>query len=83
MREFVLEIYYQGECLEQREFKQAGYQPNKGDEIYLTFDNDNYSRDYGNWWVVKKRKFFLPTPTENEMEMLQLFCEPCDPSENW
>tara|TARA_Y100000588_G_C14147072_1_gene878835 strand:+ start:387 stop:635 length:249 start_codon:yes stop_codon:yes gene_type:complete len=82
MREFVLQIYYQGEMIELREFKQAGYQPNKGDEIYLTFENDNYSKEYGNWWQVKKRKFLLPR-TDSSMEVLQLFCEPCEPSDNW
>ena len=78
-RTFILEIYYEGESIEQREYAQAGYQPNVGELVYLEFQNPNYSKDYGHIWVVKKRRFLLPV---NGIEVMQLFCEPCDLDED-
>jgi hypothetical protein len=75
---YILEIYYQGDCIEHREQPAAFMAPNIGEQIHITFENQNISDAYGNWWVVRKKKYLF-FGVSTKMQTLQLFCEP-DPN---
>jgi hypothetical protein len=91
---YILEIYYEGECIEQRWYTDPFIPPIVGDEIYIEFQNSNYFEEYGNWWKVRARKHLLFAPKErdwwkktgtnelsqpnkNDLQTVQLYCEPC------
>lgn len=93
---YILEIYYEGECLEQRWYKSPFIPPAPGDEIYIEFENPNYTSEYGKWWQVKSRKHLLFQPKNSDwwqkeeepldpnvldMQTVQLYCEPCPEKE--
>lgn len=77
MKKLYLEILYQEECLEQRVYEKNEYIPmsNKGEKIHFTFENNSYNEDYGNYWIVKERKFIFH-PKELYIHTIQLICEP-------
>ena len=76
---YILEIYYQGECIEQRERQEPFLVPENGDRIYINFQNPVYSEENGFWWVVKEKKHLLFSATQ-KLQTLMLYCEP-DPKE--
>jgi hypothetical protein len=73
---YVLEIYYEGKCIERREYQEPFISPIAEEEIYVEFENYNYISEYGNWWKVKTRKHLL-SASNLKMQTIQLFCEPC------
>lgn len=77
MRQYVLEIYYKGECIEQRVRLEPFLVPENGDRLHIVFQNENYTEAYGCWWVVieKKHLFGSGAPTD-ALQILQLYCEP-------
>jgi len=74
-REYVFEIYYQGECIEQQIYTSPVIPPLPGEQIYVVFQNSNYSKEYGNWWIVKKRRHLKFNESVN-IETLMLTCVP-------
>ena len=69
---YILEIYYQGDCIEHREQEDVFLAPTVGEQIHVQFQNPNYSEEYGNWWVVKRRRHLL---FSGELQTLMLDCE--------
>jgi hypothetical protein len=43
---YILEIYYQGECIERREQEDAFIPPATGEQIYVEFQNPSYPEEY-------------------------------------
>lgn len=74
-REYILEIYYEGECIEQQIYASPIIAPLPGEQIYIIFKNKNYSNEYGNWWLVKKRRHIKLGESAN-VESLMLTCVP-------
>ncbi len=74
-REYILEIYYQGECIEQQIYTSPIIPPLPGEQIYIIFENKNYSEEHGNWWLVKKRRHLKFNESIN-IETLMLTCVP-------
>jgi hypothetical protein len=72
---YILEIYYQGDCIDQKHQNEVGIAPLKGEQIHIDFNNPSYSEEHGNWWIVKKRKHLL-FAVPGGAQTLQLFCEP-------
>ena len=70
---YILEIYYQGECIEQREYEELFLAPTEGEQIHVEFQNPHYSEEHGQWWVVKKRRHLL---FSGKLQTLMLDCEP-------
>ena len=70
---YILEIYYQGECIEHREQEDPLPNPIPGDQIYIEFGNPSYSEEHGNWWTVRNRSHLL---FNQALYTLQLYCEP-------
>ena len=70
---YILEIYYQGECLEHREQTDPYVPPSVGEQVYLEFDNPNVSDEHGHWWIVRRRRHLL---FSTQMQTLMLDCEP-------
>jgi len=77
-KEYVLEIYFDGECIEQQRYFDPVIPPLPGEQFYISFANENYSESYGNWWVVEKRKHLKFNQSIN-IETLMLYCKP-DPA---
>ena len=75
---YVLEIYYNGQCIEQRGQDEPFIWPQVGDRVWLYFQNTNYSEEYGPWWIVRARTVLLGDAVD-KANTLQLFCEP-DPA---
>ncbi len=75
---YILEIFHRGECIEQWEYDAPLIPPDKGDRIFIEFQNPVYGEEYGYWWVVHERKHFLFTSAR--MQTLRLVCAP-DPAE--
>lgn len=63
---YILEIYHEGECIEQRWYTEPFIPPTVGDEIYIEFQNPNYSEEYGKWWKVIAIKHLLFAPKERD-----------------
>ena len=77
-KEYILEVYFEGECIEQQIYADPIIPPLPGEQFYIVFQNKNYSDSYGNWWVVEKRKHLKFNQSIN-IETLMLYCIP-DPS---
>lgn len=78
---YILEIYHEGDCIEQREKDEPFMAPAPGEQISLSFQNTNYSDEHGNWWLVKKRKF-LYFGADTEIQTMMLYCVP-DPAKGY
>ena len=78
-KEYILEIYYEGECIEQQSYFDPIIPPLPGEQFYISFENTNYSKEHGNWWLVKKRKHLKFNESIN-IETLMLYCIP-DPDQ--
>ena len=76
--EYILEIYYEGDCIEQRKQPDMFIAPAKGETISLQFENPYYLDEYGSWWIVRERRHLLFS-SSSSLQTLQLFCEP-DPN---
>ncbi|NNN70892.1 MULTISPECIES: helix-turn-helix domain-containing protein [unclassified Vibrio] len=74
-KEYILEIYFEGECIEQQSYFDPIIPPLPGEQFYISFENSNYSEEYGNWWVVQKRKHLKFNESIN-IETLMLYCIP-------
>ncbi|MEZ9395821.1 helix-turn-helix domain-containing protein [Vibrio splendidus] len=74
-KEYILEIYFEGECIEQQSYFDPIIPPLPGEQFYISFENSNYSQAYGNWWVVEKRKHLKFNESIN-IETLMLYCVP-------
>jgi transcriptional regulator with XRE-family HTH domain len=74
-REYILEVYFEGECIEQQSYFSPIIPPLPGEQFYILFKNSNYSNEYGNWWLVKKRKHLKFNESVNT-ETLMLECVP-------
>lgn len=72
---YILEIYFNGECIEQQRSFDPFISPLPGEQIYIEFKNKNYSEEYGNWWSVEKRQH-LKFDEEIFIETLMLTCVP-------
>ena len=73
-----IEIMFQGECIESREYKgtsQPLHIPAPNDIIHLWFENKNYSDEYGTIWKVTER-IFLIFGADTQFQTVQLYCEP-------
>lgn len=79
VRNYILEIYFGGECIEQRRSQFPFIAPDVGDEMYVEFQNPAYSDEHGFWWRVN-RKRHLKFSSDLELETLMLFCKPCKPA---
>jgi transcriptional regulator with XRE-family HTH domain len=79
VRNYILEIYFEGDCIEQRRSQYPYIVPDVGDEMYVEFQNPVYSEEHGSWWRVNKKRH-LKFALDLELETLMLYCEPCKPS---
>jgi transcriptional regulator with XRE-family HTH domain len=77
-RNYILEIYFEGECIEQRRSAFPFVVPGVGDEMYIEFANPAYAEEYGFLWRVDRRRH-LKFSAELELETLMLYCVPCSP----
>jgi transcriptional regulator with XRE-family HTH domain len=77
-RNYILEIYFEGECIEQRRSAAPFIVPDVGDEMYIEFANPNYSRCHGFYWKVN-RKRHIKFAEDLELETVMLYCTPCAP----
>jgi len=75
---YILEIYYQGNCLERREQDDPLPNPIPGDQLSILFSNSKHSEEYGVWWTVRSRTHVL---FNMDVYTLRLHCEP-DQSQN-
>lgn len=75
---YILEIFYEGECIEQRELKGMMNRPLPGEQMHIEFQNPSYSDEHGNWWIIRKVKH-LVFSEDLGINTIQLFCEP-DPT---
>ena len=76
IRNYIFEIYFEGECIEQRRSRFPFIPPDVGDEMYVEFQNPAFSEEYGFWWRVNCKRH-LKFSSDMELETLMLFCEPC------
>jgi transcriptional regulator with XRE-family HTH domain len=74
-KEYILEIYHKGECIEQRIDNQPTVSPLPGETMYLEFENSNVSKSEGYWWLVKRRRHLKFGP-KSDLETLMLDCVP-------
>lgn len=74
-KEYILEIYFEGECIEQQRYLDPIIPPLPGEQFHISFQNSNYSQSYGNWWLVEKRKHLKFNESIN-IETLMLYCIP-------
>lgn len=74
-KEYILEVYFEGECIEQQRYFDPIIPPLPGEKFYIIFENKNYSDEYGNWWIVNRRKH-LKFNEEINIEILMLECTP-------
>lgn len=72
---YILEIYHEGECIEQRHSDTPFPEPLPGEQLYIEFDNPSYSEEHGLWWVVRKRRRLLFAEALG-LCTLMLHCEP-------
>ena len=73
---YILEIYHEGECIEQRESETPFWpEPLPGEQIYIEFENPSYNEEHGLWWIVVKRRHLL-FGTKVKIATLMLHCEP-------
>lgn len=75
---YVLEIYYRGDCIEQREYNSPIITPRKGERIRVEFKNENYYED-SVWWIVEDVHHILFS-MNLQIQTVQLFCVP-DPQD--
>ena len=61
MGPFLIEFYYKGDCIEQREYNVLPFDPQVGDIVRIEFQNSNYSEQYGSWWIVNERRILFPS----------------------
>lgn len=74
--EYIVEIFFNGECIEQRRSKEPYWPlPDVGEEVHLSFDNPAYQNEHGPVWVVKERKY-LWFHAASGVRTAQLLCEP-------
>lgn len=80
---YSIEIYHQGEIIEQRESDAPFPEPLPGEQIYVEAGNPGITEDYGLWWIVRKRRHLFFSE-EKQLFTLMLDCEP-DPAkgEEW
>ena len=52
----MLEFYFQGECIEQREFNQFTLEPQVGDKVRIQLQNNVLGDMHGYYWRVLQRK---------------------------
>lgn len=76
--EYILEIWYKGEAIEQRRRAEPWIEPLAGERFYVEFQNRFYAEEYGSWWIVRHRKHLL-FGADQRLQTLQLYCEP-DPA---
>lgn len=81
-RKYILEVYFQGQCIEQRRSEYPYIAPDVGDEVYFEFQNPSYAEEHGRWWRVMKKRH-LKFAAHLELETLMLFCEPCEADMAW
>jgi len=74
-KEYILEVYFEGECIEQQRYLDPIIPPLPGEKFYIIFENKNYSNEHGNWWIVNRRKH-LKFNEEINIETLMLECTP-------
>lgn len=72
---YFLEIYHEGECIEQRESTAPFPVPLPGEQIHIQFTHRSYSDEHGCWWVVLKRRHLL-FGEGSGLYTLMLDCEP-------
>ena len=77
-KEYILEVYFEGDCIEQQTYAEPIIPPLPGEQFYIIFQNKNYSENYGNCWIVEKRKHLKFNQSIN-IETLMLDCKP-DPN---
>ena len=74
-KEYILEVYFEGECIEQQRYLDPIIPPLPGEKFYIVFENKNYSDEHGNWWIVNRRRH-LKFNEEINIETLMLDCTP-------
>lgn len=75
---YVVEFYYRGEVIEQREYDESFIEPQVGDIVNIQFSNPAYF-EYGNWWIVSERRlimFSINNPTLRQTLMLNITPDP-------
>jgi transcriptional regulator with XRE-family HTH domain len=75
-REYVFEVYFEGECIEQRISLEPTVPPLSGEKMYIEFENSNYNKEHGYWWLVNSRRH-LKFGSKTNIETLMLDCTPC------
>lgn len=73
--EYVLEFYYQGDCLEVRNQNAPWILPNEGENIRFIFENEAYTESFGSNWVVESRRFLFHGKS-HAVQTIQLICIP-------
>jgi|GEM_PF-6483838 hypothetical protein len=59
MEPYIIEFYYQGECIEQRKYDVPPFAPQIDDVVRIDFQNSNYSDEDGNWWAITERRLLF------------------------
>lgn len=74
MKKYIIEFYYKGELIEQREYDDFFIVPQVGDIITIHFSNPSYSQE-SKWWVVTERRqifFSIDSKTLRQTLMLNI-----------
>jgi hypothetical protein len=78
---FIIEMFWEGECIERRVFDGDDIPKNVpviGDKLYVEFDNEHYTKEYGAIWEVHDR-FWLFFKHGQMLRTLQLYIRPYKP----
>ena len=69
---YKVEFYYQGECIESRDYDEPFINPQIGDIVNIQFTNPSYN-EYGSYWVIKERSIiFFPVQLVSLKQTLML-----------
>lgn len=76
LKEQVLEIYYQNQCIEQRVYSPPNLiAPSTGEQFTILFHDPSLTEEYGSRWIVRERRHILAGASDTG-QTIQLFCEP-------
>jgi hypothetical protein len=70
-----IEFFCNGSLIESREYTQCETVPQKGERLYIEFNNIAFNKEYGFWWIVTERKHLFFSKRTGRYT-LQLHCKP-------
>lgn len=72
---YQLDIRHKGDILELRDSDVPFPEVLPGEQIYVEVGNRDMEEDYGDWWIVRKRRHLFYAERK-ELSVLILDCEP-------